>query len=89
MFLYPFLTNFVVFAISVVATYLTTRGGDRLPNGKLKYGWLGEICFTRGEKLKGFLKSWGMTGEQADMTKMVAFSFADGTLVAPLVASSY
>ena len=34
--LYPVLNNFVVFGVSVAATYLTARGGDRTAAGKLK-----------------------------------------------------
>ena len=84
-FLYPFLTNFGVFAISVVATYWTTHGGDKNAAGQLKHGKLGKMFFERGEKLKNWLKTYGMSNEQADMSKMVFFSFADGTLMAPLV----
>jgi hypothetical protein len=51
-FLYPVLTNGAVFAISVAATYLTTRGGNRDANGKLVYSKIGEFMFNRGEWLK-------------------------------------
>jgi hypothetical protein len=84
-FLYPFLTNFVVFGISVAATYLTTHGADRGRNGKLLFGKIGEFFHARGEWLVGKFKNMGMSHNQADMSKMVFFSFADGTLVAPLV----
>lgn len=84
-FLYPLLTNFVVFGISVGATYLTSRGGDRDAAGRLIYGKTGEWFHTRGEKLVNFFKKTGMSHEQADMSKMVFFSFADGSLIAPFV----
>lgn len=77
-FLYPFLTNFVVFAMSVGATYLTAHGDKQ-------GGWLGKIFFNRGRVLMETLQSWGMSENSADMAKMVAFSFIDGTFVAPLV----
>lgn len=84
-FLYPIVTNLGVFAISVAATYLTSRGADRLPNGTLKYGEVGNWFQKRGDWLTSKLKSKGLSQGQADMTKMVAFSFADGSLMAPVV----
>ena len=83
--LYPVLTNIGVFAISVAATYLTTRGGDRNAAGKLIYGKTGEFFHKRGEWLVNKFKSMGMTHGQADMGKMVFFSFLDGSLLAPFV----
>lgn len=80
---YPFVNNFLVFAISVVATYLTSRGGPDAA-GHLPHGKFGEFCFKRGEWVKDRFKP--IMGEKAaDMAKMVFFSFADGTLVAPFV----
>lgn len=84
-FLYPFLTNFVVFAISMAATYLTSHGADKSGSGKLIYGKAGEFFHSRGEWLVGRLQRLGLKRGQADMAKMVFFSFADGTLVAPFV----
>lgn len=84
-FLYTFLTNTSVFGISVLATYLTSRGGVRNDKGELVFGKVGNFFFTRGEKLKGTLTKAGMTEEQADMSKMVAFSFLDGSAMAPVV----
>lgn len=83
--LYPLLTNIGVFVISVGATYLTSRGGDRLASGQLKYGKFGKWFQDRGDKMVGFFKKFGMKHEQADMAKMVFFSFADGSAMAPLV----
>lgn len=103
--LYPVITNVVVFAISVYATYLTTNGGDRIAkdgtllgannkagvqytdkDGKLLHGKLGHFFHARGSWLTKKFEGWfGMSHGQADMAKMVFFSFADGTLVAPLV----
>ena len=84
-FLYPFLTNFGVFSISVVATYLTSKGGPDPVTGKLPHGKIGGFFFKRGEWLKGGFKKIGMGEKAADMAKMVFFSFADGTLLAPVV----
>lgn len=83
--LYPVLTNFGVLGLSMVATYLTSKGGDRNASGKLIYGKVGEAFFKRGEWLKDKFKATGMSEGQADMSKMVFFSFADGTLLAPVV----
>ena len=60
MVLYPIITNVSVFAISVAATYLTMRGGDRTAAGKLKFGKVGEWFQHRGEKLMNMLKSAGI-----------------------------
>lgn len=84
-FLYPGITNVGVFAISVVATYLTSKGGARNAQGELRYGKLGEFFQKRGDVLMDWLKAKGLTHDQADMAKMVAFSFADGSLLAPVV----
>jgi hypothetical protein len=83
--LYPIVTNLAVFSISVGATYLTSRGGDRTKEGKLIYGKVGEFFQKRGDWLMGKFKSMGMTHNQADMSKMVFFSFLDGSLMAPFV----
>lgn len=77
-FLYPLLTNFGVFAISVVATYLTSHGNTT-------GGAVGRFMHRRGEWFMGKAKKLGMSEGAADMSKMVAFSFADGSLMAPLV----
>ena len=84
-FLYPVLTNFSVFAISVAATYLTARGGDKNASGKLIYGKAGKWFQDRGEWMTNKFKASGMSHEQADMSKMVFFSFADGSLMAPVI----
>ena len=47
--LYPVFTNIGVFGISVAATYLTTRGGDRDAAGNLIYGKTGEFFQKRGD----------------------------------------
>jgi hypothetical protein len=72
-FLYPLLTNFVVFAISVYATYLTNKGGTRNAQGKLIHGWLGEAFHTRGKGVVNFFKKLGMGHEQADVSKMLMY----------------
>lgn len=84
-FLYPFLNNTGVFVISVIATYLTNKGGAHPVTGELPFGKTGEFFFKRGEWLKGKFTGMGMSEKAADMSKMVFFSFADGTLLAPIV----
>lgn len=106
------ISNFVVFALSVGATYLTNTGGvfkmkaddptafdlddkghkqkvlgaDGLQKYDGSYGGFGEWMFQRGAKLSKNLQKWFKLNEdQADMGKMVFFSFLDGSLVAPLV----
>jgi hypothetical protein len=83
--LYPIVNNIAVFIISVAATYLTSRGGAKLPDGSLKYGKLGQWFQKRGDWLTEKFKGMGMTHGQADMSKMVAFSFIDGSAMAPVV----
>ncbi len=92
--LYPILTNFGVFALSVVFTFLTQRGGDLakiqgkdgLSELKPVYGKVGQWFAKRGVWLEDkFTKYFGMNKSQAEMGRIVFFSFADGTLLAPLV----
>ncbi len=83
--LYPIVTNLAVFGISVGATYLTSRGGDRTKEGKLIYGKVGEFFQQRGDWLMGKFKSMGMSHNEAKMSKIVFFSFLDGSLMAPFV----
>lgn len=84
-FLYPFLTNFAVFGMSVAATYLTVKGKDKDATGKLKFGKFGEFMAQRGDWLKDKFKAVGMNDSSANMARMVFFSFADGSLMAPVV----
>lgn len=84
-FLYPVITNFGVLTLSMGATYLTARGGDKDASGKLIYGKIGPFFQKRGEWLTNKFKSLGMSHGQADMGKMVFFSFLDGSLLAPVV----
>jgi len=83
--LYPLLNNFAVFAISVGATYLTARGGDRTPGGALKYGKIGAWFQQRGDWIVKQFKKTGMNDESAYMARTVFFSFADGSLMAPFI----
>lgn len=83
--LYPLLNNISVFALSVAATYLTARGGMKNKEGKAVYGKFGEFFQKRGEWLTNKFEGMGMTHGQADMSKMVFFSFADGSVVAPAI----
>lgn len=79
LFLYPFLTNFGVFMISVAATYLTSRGDNPA------YGKVGQFFHKRGEWLVNKFQGVGMNESQAEMSKMVFFSYVDGSLLAPVV----
>ena len=81
-FVYWIFNNTFVFVISVAATYLTTRGGDKTHDGKLIYGKLGHFCHQRGEWFIKKCETWlGMSHKAADAAKMVAFSFIDGSIV--------
>lgn len=79
------LANALVFGISVYATYMTTHGRDKKDDGTYKHNAFAQLLSVRGEALMSWLKDRGLTHDQADMAKMVTFSFLDGTLVAPLV----
>jgi len=84
-FLYGFINNTSVFLLSVAATYLTNKGGAVNPEGKLVYGKLGEFFNKRGNWLVKKFEAAGMPTKAAEMSKMVFFSWADGTLLAPVV----
>lgn len=92
--LYPILSNFSVWAISVAFTFLTDRGSDLIrttgKNGiaeyKPAYGNVGKWFAARGVWLeKQFKHHFNMSDKSAQMSRIVFFSFADGTLLAPLV----
>lgn len=76
--LYPILTNFVVFAVSVAATYLTTHGNQQ--GGKV-----GKWFYERGNIFKREVMKLGMDEKQADASKMITFSFLDGSIMAPFI----
>ena len=86
--IYPIVNNFGVFGISLAATYLTDHGWPQPANGK-QLGpvrtWVGNFLRDRGVGLDKLLQSWGMSKKTAEMSRMVAYSFGDGTLVAPFV----
>lgn len=82
--LYPILTNFVVFGMSVGATYLTRRGKP-LADGTLPFGRFGEMFYNRGQKMVRLFEKAGLSPSHAETAKLVFWSFFDGTLVAPLV----
>lgn len=83
--LYPVLNNTGVFVLSVLATYLTSRGGQRNANGELKYGKIGEFFQKRGDWMVDKFKGLGMNDSMADGFKMVTFSFLDGSILVPVV----
>lgn len=73
--LYPIINNVAVFVISVAATYLTSHGNE--VGGKF-----GQWMFKRGKIFKEKAALLGIGEKQADMWKMVFFSFADGSIMA-------
>lgn len=84
-FLYPFSTNFVVIGLSVYTTYLTNKGHTAFKPGTIMDG-VGKFFHRRGTMLEDTLmQRTGMSKESAGMTKMVFFSFLDGTFIAPFV----
>lgn len=95
--LYPIFTNVVVLGISIVATYLTSNGNkvasqlepytheNSLKAIGAKVGvWVATKFQTRSDIVVAKFRDY-LTAGQAEMAKMVFFSFADGTLVAPFV----
>jgi len=82
-FIYPFMNNFAVFAISVYATYMTKHGDKHGGEGFI--GSFNRWLKGRGEKMINLFKGWGMNNEQAETSKMVFFSFLDGSLLAPFI----
>ncbi|MFM7389747.1 MAG: hypothetical protein ACKO34_03875 [Vampirovibrionales bacterium] len=72
--LYPFLTNFAVFAFSVYVTYQTTHGAEGTPLKK-RGDWFRKAA---QEKL-------GLSKEKAKAAVMILWSFLDGSLMAPVV----
>ncbi len=82
--LYPIITNFAVFAVSVGLTYLSKHGADR-EGGKLVFGKFGEMVHSRTSPVRSFFKKVGCSEKSANDYTTVAFSFIDGTLFAPLV----
>ena len=83
-FIYPVMNNFGVFAISVAATYLTQHGDDFKGDGLAAKGarWLK----LRGDKFMDIAQTnFKMSHEQARTSKIVFFSFLDGSLMAPFI----
>jgi hypothetical protein len=93
---YPIINNFLVFAISVYATYLTSHGNKVAD--PTKFFDIGHAFRARGNELVNWFKGEGkllwhklpspfkLDHGAADMAKMVTFSFLDGSIVAILVA---
>ncbi len=114
--LYPILTNTGVFGLSVIFTYLTEHGGEKVTTSEIKntaekavelikdgekrifhpnemiaktekhtFGKFGKFMAKRGKWMDDTLMDFGMSQNAAKMSRFVFFSFADGTLFAPLV----
>ncbi len=84
MIIYPVLNNFVVFGISVGATYLTRHGDEFTGDGMAAKTarWLKK----RGDKFMGVAQNnFNMSHEQAETSKIVFFSFLDGSVMAPVI----
>lgn len=81
---YSVINNTAVFLISVVATYLTTKGNEVGKEGSTLRK-VGEWFKGRGDHIIGAFRKTGMSKEQAEMANTVFFSFADGTVIAPAV----
>lgn len=71
--LYPLLTNFGVFALSVLFTYLST------------YGKPGSFFMNRGNWTRGRFQAIGFDQSSARSAAMLTWSFMDGCLAAPMV----
>jgi hypothetical protein len=71
--LYPLLTNFGVFAVSVLFTYLST------------YGKPGSFFMKRGEQTRSAFKAMGFDKGSAQSAAMLTWSFLDGCIAAPMV----
>lgn len=86
---YPIINNIGVFTVSVFATYLTQHGWPKRLNGESVggiRGWFGEFMQNRGKNLDNFLQdTFNFSKKNAEMGRMVFFSFFDGTFIAPLV----
>jgi len=76
--LYTVLNNLSVFAVSVAATYITQ-------NDKVKYTGLRGWLQSRGQRVTGFLMGKGLSENSAKNASMVAFSFLDGSIMAPAI----
>ncbi len=84
--LYPILTNFVIFFMSVGATYMTRHGNElNSQTGKAAFGKIGEFFQRRGNAVKKFFRNFGASENAATNANMVFWSFFDGTLIAPFV----
>ncbi len=84
-FLYPGVTNVGVFVISVFATYLTKKGSSFGREGSDARAF-GTWMQARGDGLeKFFTNRFGMSPSAASNSRMVFWSFFDGSLLAPLV----
>lgn len=76
--LYTVLNNTAVFAVSVAATYIT-QNKNKTYDGFA--GWLQK----RGDRFVNYAMKKGMSKNSAENASMVAFSFIDGSIMAPVV----
>jgi|GEM_PF-5970835 len=90
--IYGGFNNTAVFLVSVVATYLTKAGGNINAEGKPAYGKVGQWFKNRGDWFKkdilgkiGIKDKADGTDGNAEMAKMIFFSFVDGSIMAVLV----
>lgn len=78
-FLYPVVTNLGVFTVSVWATYMSTKKPSINP------GAFEKVMQARGTWLEQQFAKVGITGKRAEEFRIVAFSFLDGSVLAPVV----
>lgn len=83
-FLYTVFTNFSVFAMSVGFTYMTKHGTTMGTEGSTTRS-IGAWFNSRRKYIMKAFEKVGVTGQAAEDGTTVFFSFADGTLFAPLV----
>lgn len=81
---YPLVNNTSVFIISVIATYLTSEGHKFGKEGSAARK-VGSWFHRRGNWIVEKFEGLNFTKDQAEMSKVVFFSFFDGTFIAPFV----
>lgn len=82
--LYPGITNFGVFGISLFATYLTKGGAFGKAGSKAEL-FSKEIMQKRNSWLVKNIEKTGMPNSAAETASTVFWSFADGSLLAPVI----
>lgn len=84
-FLYIIINNTSVFLLSLGATYLTNKKSVPNEEGTWLFRKTEEFFNKRGQWLVEKFEATGMSTKSAEMSKMVFFSWADGTALAPVI----